>query len=84
MLWDIHLLLYVVVFRSGLYEKVMMSAVFCTVTSVLSSICACVSTQEQGCVVGVSHPHVSFHIQLFMWAAGLPSTLQAQMAFDNG
>lgn len=40
-----------------------------------------------GCVgwwVCVNRMHPAFIIQPFLCAAGLPSTVQAQMAFDNG
>lgn len=54
-------------------------------TLLIRSICACVSTCDPGCVGWVCLLHMyPASIFCFLWAAGLSSTSQAQMAFDNG
>lgn len=75
--------------RSGLHEKALTSAVFfCTTIRAItvSSIPACVSTRERGQAVASGGCVVSTCIlpPYFLCAAGLSSTLQALMAFDNG
>lgn len=63
-------------------------SVFCTLDSVfISSACACAYTREHGCAglwVCLTHMYLSSIIRFFLWVAVLLSTLQAQMAFDNG
>lgn len=78
---------FVTVFRSSicLCENVT-SAVWWPVFSLAVFVCVFFA-REQGCVdrwVCLTHMYPASIFQLFLWAAGLSSTLQAEMAFDNG
>lgn len=82
--------LYVEAFRSSLCKKVLTSAIFFyTMTSVLlSSTCECFHTWAGLCSgvwwVCLVHMYPASIFQFFLWAIGLSSTLQTEMAFDNG
>lgn len=85
-----HLLLYAVAFRGSLSEDALTSAALCTMASVFSLVAFVhvfphVSRVVWWCRwVCLVHMYPASIFQLFMQAAGRSSTLQAQMAFDNG
>lgn len=79
-----HLLLYIDVFSSGFrFKKLLMCAVFHTITSGVSSILVCVSTRElvHWCLI---YMYAASIFPISMWPEGLSFLLQTQIALDNG